>query len=82
MNVDSKSELIELVHSALPYSDQIQELDISSEEDAIRFSWRGDTYRVDFNLYCYKVEFSCLVGDKTSMLIRTVLQQYQTIKLL
>lgn len=79
MNVDSKSELIELVHSALPYSDQIQELDISSEEAAIRFSWKGSTYQLDFNLCCYKVEPYCLVEDKSSRLVRTIIHQYQTI---
>lgn len=40
------TETLELVIHALPYSNQIKNINMDGEEEAIRFDWRGNRYRV------------------------------------
>lgn len=42
----TKDELVSLIKAAIPYPDQITDWDVSREEDAVRFTWRGDRFRV------------------------------------
>lgn len=55
----TKSKLVELVISALPYAAQICELDIESEPNGIRFSWRGERFCVSTDLICQSDNSAC-----------------------
>ena len=39
-----------VIIKALPYADQMKDLDFISEPDVIRFTWRGERFRIDSNL--------------------------------
>lgn len=74
-DVVSKGRLIELVYRALPYSEQITDLDIDSEPEAITFTWRSDTYRVDLNMSVSEKDDHFVRGTNQAILLERVLQQ-------
>jgi len=65
--------LIEAVYRALPYSDQITNLDLS-EKNAIRFEWRGARLRIT-ETACEEVDGPCLVGSNLAIVIRTLFKR-------
>jgi len=76
----TKDEAVELVYRSLPYSSQISGLDITSEESAIRFCWRGGKYRMSFYEQggiggVETVDGGMLVGDRESILLQSLLKR-------
>lgn len=65
-------KVIELIIKALPYSDQMNDIEIG--KDNVRFDWRGTRYCVNTNLGVDEVGDGVLIGTDKSMLIRTCLQ--------
>ena len=58
MLIETKEKAVELINKVVPYSQQIKDWDFTTEENAIRFEWRSDVFRVDLT-YCSVEE----VGD-------------------
>lgn len=45
--METKEQAIEIITKALPYPEHITDWDFSSSEDSVRFTWRGNRFRVD-----------------------------------
>jgi hypothetical protein len=71
-----KGQLIEAILLAVPYPQQTTEWDIASEEGAIRFSWRGDRFRVSLNgLLVETVRGGILAGDNPAILMESLVRR-------
>lgn len=73
LSIIDKNKLMELIIKALPYSEQIKNLDLSGEENAIRFEWRGDIYRVTFTLFVEEKQGKFLSGTNSALLLEALL---------
>lgn len=71
----TQAQIIELLINALPYPNQIKDIDIISEEDAVRFTWRSSKYRVSNALCTEQAYNECLITSDTAILIRRCLDQ-------
>ncbi len=72
---ETKEEIIEVLYNAIPYSNQIKKLDISSEEDAIRFEWRGTRYRVSVRGGVEEIGNGVLTSSDSALLVETLLNK-------
>lgn len=72
----SKDRLVTLIFSALPYSNQIQNLDTQAEENAVRFTWRGDDFRVSTGIHVDQIVDSMLHGNNISIIMEKLLERY------
>ncbi len=71
----TKSLLIEAIVSALPYPQQIQDFDLTGEEDAIRFTWRSGRYRCSLSLLSVEqVQGSCLAGTDIAIVMEELIK--------
>lgn len=71
----TKDELVVRIFRRLPYSNQISKLDTESEADAIRFSWRGDGFRVSVGgLSVEQVNDGTLSGSNLAILMEFLLR--------
>lgn len=70
--------IIVWVVKSLPYSNQIENLEIESSS-AIRFDWRGNRYRVSSHLSVEMVDGSLLHSNDHTMLIETIINKTQVI---
>jgi len=70
----TKSELVQLVFSSVPYSNQIKSLDVDSDADAIYFEWRGHKLRVGKHIGVEEVDGSMLRGTNLALLIQHIIQ--------
>ena len=76
MNVEiSKDNLTELIFRAMPYAEQIREWDTIKGEQSIRFSWRGQRFRVTTSLGCETVRSPFLEGSDISILLEALLEK-------
>lgn len=75
----TNDELVMLVVFALPYPDQIKDLD-TTKLNAIYFSWRGDRFRVTADLHADTVEGSLLVGNSISIVLRALLHMAKAVR--
>jgi len=69
-----KSKLVELIYSAFPNSYQVKNLDIDTENDAIRFDFWNVRWRVSVRLSAEEVEGGCLKGGGYSMIVEKLLK--------
>lgn len=76
----SQAQIIELLINAIPYANQIKDIDLSSEKDAVRFTWRSYRYRVSNTFCTEQVHNECLIGSDTAILIRRCLEQSAVLK--
>lgn len=72
------TKIIEKVYSKMPYSDQIEDLNIS-EVNAIRFTWRGDRFRVDEYFHVNQITGSeanglMLTGSNMAIILQKLLK--------
>jgi hypothetical protein len=67
----TKAELLEAVMIAVPYPSHITEIDLDGETDSIRFTWRGDRFRVTEGMV-ETVEEAVLVGGNLAILMQAV----------
>lgn len=70
----SKEAIIQLVYRRLPHSAQIKELDITSEQNAIRLDWRGDRFRVSESLMVEQVLPGVLARSNLAICIEALLK--------
>ena len=69
-----KAKLIEIIYAALPYSSQITGISLD-EKEAVTFSWRGHTLRVNENLFCEEVEGNLLSRSDLALLVEALLKR-------
>jgi hypothetical protein len=72
------SRTLELVLKAVPYPHLITDIDLHTQSDVLRFSWRGARYRVGLHLDCEEIQHGCLAGSDLAILMRRVLQLTDT----
>lgn len=69
----ANADLLETILKAIPYPHLISDIDVHSEPDVLRFTWRGARYRIDAGKNCEEMERGCLVGsDKAILMERLV----------
>lgn len=69
-------KLIEVVLGGLPYPEQVKDIDLTSEEYAARFTWRGTRYRVSSYINVEEIGEGVLIGSDKATLMRTILERY------
>jgi len=73
--MQQNTKILEKVIRAVPYPAQIKEIDLVSEDTAIRFRWRGDVYRVSETLGVETCDRGCLVGSDIAILMQALIQE-------
>ena len=72
----TKEELLTAILKSLPYSDQITELDFSTEETAIILIWRkSNKFRIGISGEVEEVGNGVLIGSDISILFRELLKR-------
>lgn len=73
--IDSNGKAIEIMMNAIPYSNQIKDIDFNYPR-YIYFTWRSARYKFSLE-YCSveKSEGSVLIGDDCSMLMTSLLKR-------
>lgn len=69
----TKEQILERVLAVLPHTSQIKDLDVTSET-AIRFTWRGDRFRVSGSLCVEQVDDGKLCGSNLAMLLEALIK--------
>ena len=67
------TKLLELIIRSLPYPDQIR--DIQMEDNAVRFVWRSQKFRVSTSLHAETIGCGVLIWDDTSILLEAMLRR-------
>lgn len=70
----TNEEILERVIQRLPYPNQIEIFDLSSETNAICFRWRAQSFRVDSNLNVDTARNGMLIGDDASIILSALLK--------
>lgn len=73
MPITAIVKMVELIFRAMPYPHQVKTL--AHEGDAIRFEWRGVTYRVSHMFGVDEVQGGMLVGSDRAILVRELLNR-------
>lgn len=69
----TKEEILVKLIKNIPYPNQISDLDLSSESDAIRFTWRSDRFRISLTGSVEQVEKPFLAGSNMAILMETLI---------
>lgn len=75
----NKEQTLELLIKAIPYPNQIDEIDFSSEENAIRFIWRGTKFRVSTTYHVEECSDGVLCGSDKAILLSGLLKKTRII---
>jgi hypothetical protein len=70
----NNSKLIELVLNALPYSNQINDIDMT-EDSAVRFTWRRNRFRISSTLHVEEVDGGLLAGSNIAIMFEALLKR-------
>ena len=71
----SKDELVTLIFSALPHSNQIKNLD-TAEKNTVRFTWRGDDFIVSTGIKVHQTIDYFLHGNNISIVMEKLFERY------
>lgn len=69
----TKDKLLTTIIKCMPYSNQMTELDTTSEENAISFTWRANRFRVNVYGYTEEVRDGILIRSNIAILITALL---------
>ena len=70
----NKDNVVELVYATIPYAEQITDLNTEEDDDAIRFTWRGDRFKVSVDLCVHEIEGSMISSNNASTLLKALLK--------
>jgi hypothetical protein len=74
MMIESQGKAVEFLINALPYPNQIKDIDLSYDP-AVYFTWRSGRYKIELQTGSVDmVEGQMLIGNDTSMLIRRLIE--------
>jgi hypothetical protein len=76
----TKSQILEAVLQAIPYPDQIKDIDMESRTSSVKFAWRGDVFVVGDTLNVDCLEDGCLCGNNISIIFRELLKKTKFIR--
>ena len=71
----TQARILELLLKGMPYAQQIEDVSLTTEKGAVRFTWRGTKFRVS----CYAglvevVEGAFLTGNNEAILLGRILE--------
>lgn len=72
----TKEELLTAVLKSLPHPNHINDLDLSSETEAVMFTWRQNKLRVQLSGHVDEVGDGVLIGSNLSILVHQLLLNY------
>lgn len=75
----NNSKIIELVLNALPHSNQINDIDMA-EDGVVRFSWRGERFRVSETLHVDQVDGCMLARDNIAIIFQELLKKAKALQ--
>ena len=67
-------QILELVIQAMPNPEHIGRIDVESEDNAVRFSWRGVRFRVSSGLFVEEAHNSMLCGSNLATVVQALLK--------
>ncbi len=73
----NKSEIVATLMK-IPYSQHIREIDLDAEEDAVRFIWRGDAFRVSASGGVEEITNGFLSGSNIAILMEEIVKKAYT----
>lgn len=74
MEIKSQGKAIEYLINAMPYSNQMRDIDLTRPE-AVYFTWRSGRYKIELQTGSVdKVEGMMLRGEDTAILIRRLIE--------
>ena len=73
-------KLLELIYSSLPYPEQVKDWDLTSDSEALRFTWRDTRFRVTKALFIEEVKEHFLYGTDLCILLQKLLKDNASIK--
>jgi len=80
MKIETQGQGIELLNRALPYSNQMKDIDLK-HPNAIYFTWRSGRWKLDLSCgQVDRVDGGCLIGDDTAMLMSELVKRELVIK--
>lgn len=75
MKIETKGKAMELLNKALPYSNQISNIDLD-KDDAIYFRWRHTDFKLDMNYgRIDEVDGCLLIGSNVAMCMTELLRR-------
>lgn len=72
----TKEQIVELVIKAMPYPEQITSWSFTESNDSVLFTWRGQRFKVNNNLFVVEIEKDCGVGSNTAILLERLIKMY------
>lgn len=69
----NKNVLLVLIIRAIPYPQQIEDIELEKDTEAVRFTWRGTRFRVGQNLMVEEVKDGMLSGSDMAILLGHIL---------
>lgn len=70
----TKNETLQAIIRAFPYPQHITDLRLDEEPTAVRFTWRGERFRVAECGIVETVEGACLHGSNIAILAETLIK--------
>ena len=70
----TKDKLIEAIYKAMPYADQIKDLDLTKSENHIYFTWRENRFKVSLDGYVGTIHGCMEHGCDLSILFAKLLK--------
>jgi hypothetical protein len=75
----TNTQIFELVLAALPYCNQITDIDFHGTE-VVRFTWRGARFQISSTLQVEEVEDGMLLSTDKTILLRALLERANLVK--
>ena len=73
---NTKEELLMAIYKCLPYPEQISDLDFSTDNDAIRLTWRKkNKFRISTNGHVEEVSDGILIVSDISIMFRELIKR-------
>jgi hypothetical protein len=69
------AQILEVVLRAIPFPNQVRDLDLAREPDALRFTWRGTRFRVSDTLHVEESDGRFLSGSDLATLLGALLRR-------
>ncbi|MEN6623635.1 MAG: hypothetical protein ABFD50_19075 [Smithella sp.] len=75
MNITSKGMAIELLNRALPYPEQMKDIDLN-QKDAVYFTWRGERFKLEFYACAVWKSSGCIIeGTPATLLMERLIKR-------
>jgi hypothetical protein len=70
----TNSQILERVIQRVPYPSQIKDMDLTTQQTAIRLTWRGQRFDVNDRLSVEEIEGGMRLGSNIAILLEALLK--------